>query len=93
MDREKALEELEKVNNNLTLFMKQKIALQKYIEDEDKRLKELKESNRTRAIQLQKDKTFIEEHGRERTAKEIARLMNYSERQVQRFLQKKKTTE
>lgn len=89
MDREKALEELEKVNNNLTLFMKQKMALQKYIEDEDKRLQELT-NNINRAHALKKDKQFIEEHGRERTSKEIARLMNYSERQVYRFLQNKK---
>lgn len=89
MNREKALEELEKVNNNLTLFMKQKMALQKYIEDEDKRLQELT-NNINRAHALKKDKQFIEEHGRERTSKEIARLMNYSERQIYRFLQNKK---
>lgn len=89
MNREKALEELEKVNNNLTLFMKQKKALQKYIEDEDSRLKELG-SPEVKAFRLKKDKQFIEEHGRERTSKEIARLMNYSERQIQRFLQNKK---
>lgn len=89
MNREKALEELEKVNNNLTLFMKQKAALQKYIEDENKRLQELT-SNINKAWNLKKDKKFIEEHGRERSTKEIARLMNYSERQIQRFLQNKK---
>lgn len=89
MNREKALEELEKVNNNLSLFMKQKRALQKYIEDEDKRINEIV-SNQNRAWNLKKDKKFIEEHGRERSTKEIARLMNYSERQIQRFLQNKK---
>jgi hypothetical protein len=89
MNREKALEELEKVNNNLSLFMKQKRALQKYIEDEDKRISEIV-SNQNRAWNLKKDKKFIEEHGRERSTKEIARLMNYSERQIQRFLQNKK---
>ena len=89
MNREKALEELEKVNNNLTLFMKQKMALQKYIEDENKRINEIT-NNINKAIALKKDKQFVEEHGRERTPKEIARLMNYSERQVYRFLQNKK---
>lgn len=88
MNREKALEELEKVNNNLTLFMKQKMALQKYIEDENKRINEIT-SNINKAIALKKDKQFIEEHGRERTPKEIARLMNYSERQIYRFLKEK----
>lgn len=39
-----------------------------------------------RARELKKDENFIKEYGRERTAKEIARIMNYSERQIQRFL-------
>ena len=34
-------------------------------------------------------KEFIKEHGRERTQKEVARIMNYSERQVSRFLNEK----
>jgi hypothetical protein len=89
MDREKAIEELEIVNNNLTLFMKKKRALQKYIEEENARLG-LDNSPRSKAIKLKNDKQFIEEHGRERTSKEIARLMNYSERQIRRFLQDKK---
>lgn len=89
MDREKAIEELEIVNNNLTLFMKKKRALQKYIEEENARLG-LDNSPRYKAIKLKNDKQFIEEHGRERTSKEIARLMNYSERQIRRFLQDKK---
>ena len=88
MDREKAIEELEIVNNNLTLFMKKKHALQKYIAEENARLGLI--SPRSKAIKLKNDKQFIEEHGRERTPKEIARLMNYSVRQIQRFLEDKK---
>lgn len=89
MDREKAIEELEIVNNNLTLFMKKKRALQKYIEEENARLG-LDNNPRARALKLKNDKQFIEEHGRQRTSKEIARIMNYSDRQIRRFLQDKK---
>ena len=53
MDREKAIEELEIVNNNLTLFMKKKRALQKYIEEENARLG-LDNSPRSKAIKLKK---------------------------------------
>lgn len=83
MDRKKAIEELRQVNNNLTFYMKKKRALQKYIQEEDINSPYLK------ARELRNDETFFKEHGRQRTAKEIARLMNYSERQIQRFLQQK----
>lgn len=85
MNREKAIEELREVNNMLTLFMKKKKALQNYINEENDRLKGIN-NPKSKAWELKKDKEFIEEHGRERTAKEIARLMCYSERQIQRFL-------
>lgn len=88
MNREKAVEELKEVNNNLSLFMKKKRALQKYIQEEDERLKHIS-SPIFRAKQLKNDEKFIEEHGRQRTSREIARLMNYSERQIRRFLQEK----
>ena len=85
MNREKAIEELRIVNNNLTLFMKKKRALQSYINEENDRLKKIS-SPRSKAWELKKDEDFIKEYGRERTTKEIARLMAYSERQIQRFL-------
>ena len=88
MDREKAIEELKEVNNSLSLLMKKKRALQSYIQDETDRLKEIN-SNRSKAYDLKYDKVFIEKYGRERTVKEIALIMNYSERQVQRFLKEK----
>ena len=87
MELLEAKEELRMVNSQLTFYMKKKRALQNFIQEENDRLKGIA-SPRSKAWELKKDETFIKEYGRERTAKEIARLMNYSERQVQRFLQK-----
>ena len=89
MDREKAIEELKRVNNSLSLLMKEKKALQTYIQEENDRLKNIN-SNKTKALELKYDKDFIKEYGRERTVPEIALIMNYSVRQVQRFLEKEK---
>lgn len=89
MELSEAKEELREVNIQLTLFMKKKRALQTFIQEENDRLKGIA-SPKSKAWELKIDKEFIELHGRERTAKEIARLMNYSERQVQRFLSKEK---
>ena len=85
---ESAKEELREVNNCLSLYMKKKRALHTFIQEEEDRIKNLA-SPRSRAWELKHDEDFIKEHGRERTMKEIARLMNYSERQVQRFLNEK----
>ena len=83
-----AKEELREVQNNLSLLMKKKRALHTFIQDETDRIKQLA-SPRSKAWELKHDETFIKEHGRERTQKEIARLMYYSERQVNRFLNEK----
>lgn len=88
VDLEKAKEELREVNNNLTLLMKKKRALQTFILDENDRLKKIA-SPESKAWELKHDSEFIKEHGRERTIDEVARLMGYSNRQVQRFLTKK----
>lgn len=82
--KEQALQELSKINNNLTLLMKKKKALQSFIKDEEDREKGLEP--KTWAWSLKNDEEFIKLHHRRRTSKEIARIMNYSERQVQRFL-------
>lgn len=89
MNREKAIDELKKINNSLSLLMKKKRALQTYIQNEEDRLNNIS-SPEYRARDLRNDEKFIKEHGRKRTPREIARLMNYSERQIQRFLQEKK---
>lgn len=88
VDLEKAKEELREVNNNLTLLMKKKRALQTFILDENDRLKKIA-SPESKAWELKHDSEFIKEYGRERTIEEVARLMSYSPRQVQRFLTKK----
>lgn len=85
---DKAKEELRAINNCLSLYMKKKRAIQSFIQEENDRIKSIA-SPRSKAWELKHDKIFIEEHGRERTQKEIARLMNYSERQIQRFLNEK----
>lgn len=85
---ESAKERLKEVNNCLSLFMKEKRALQDYILKENDRVKGIY-GNHTRAWELKHDETFIKEHGRERTIREIALIMNYSERQVNRFLNEK----
>lgn len=82
--KEQAMQELTKVNNNLTLLMKKKRALQEFIKSEEDRLSNT--DPRARAWSLKNDENFIKEHHRKRNNKEIARLMNYSERQIYRFL-------
>lgn len=88
VDLEKAKEELREVNNNLTLLMKKKRALQTFILDENDRLKKIA-SPKSKAWELKHDSEFIKEFGRERTIEEVAKLMSYSPRQIQRFLTKK----
>lgn len=88
VDLEKAKEELREVNNNLTLLMKKKRALQTFILDENDRLKKIA-SPESKAWELKHDSEFIKEFGRERTIEEVARLMSYSPRQIQRFLTNK----
>ena len=89
MNRKKAIKELRKVNNELAYLKKQKKSLIEYINKENDRLKGIA-SPQSKAWELKKDSNFIAEHGRERTSKEIGRLMGYSERQIQRFLNNKK---
>ena len=85
---ESAKEELREINNVLTLYHKKKNVIQRFIEEENNRIKGIA-SPKARAWELQNDPKFIADHGRQRTAKEVARLMDYSLRQVQRFLEKK----
>lgn len=82
--KEQAIQELTKINNNLTLLMKKKRALQDFIRSEEDRLNNT--DPRVIAWALKNDEEFIQLHHRKRNNKEIARLMNYSERQVYRLL-------
>lgn len=85
---EDAKEELREINNVLSFYMKKKKAIQNYIQEENDRLKGIA-SPKSKAWELKHDKDFVKEHGRERTIEEVARLMCYSSRQIQRFLTKK----
>ena len=85
MELLEAKEELKEVKSQLTLYMKKKKALQDFIEEENKRLKQYTDP-KLRAYSLKKDEEFIKLYSRERTTKEIGRIMGYSERQIQRFL-------
>ena len=85
MELLEAKEELKEVNRQLTLYMKKKKALQDFIEEENKRLKQYTDP-KLKAYSLKNDEEFIKLYGRKRTAREIGYIMNYSERQVQRFL-------
>lgn len=87
-DLNKAKEELREINNVISCYMKKKRAVQNYILEENDRMKNIS-SPETKAWELKHDTRFIEEHGRERTIEEVARLMGYSIRQVQRFLKEK----
>lgn len=87
---EQANIELREINNVLSCYMKKKRAVQNFIQEENDRVKGIA-SPMSKAWELKHDTVFIEEHGRERTIEEVARLMNYSPRQVQRFLNKKDT--
>jgi vacuolar-type H+-ATPase subunit E/Vma4 len=82
------MQELIKVNNNLTLLMKKKKALQSFIKSEEDRLEGI--DPRERAYLLLYDEEFIKLHHRKRKIKEIGQIMGYSERQVNRLLQIKK---
>lgn len=85
---EEAKKELQEINNVLSCYMKKKKAIQTFIQEENDRVKDIA-SPKNKAWLLKHDTTFIEEHGRERTFDEVARLMNYSPRQVRRFLKEK----
>lgn len=85
---EEATEELREINNVLSCYMKKKKAIQSFIQEENDRVKHIT-SSETKAWELKHDTKFIAEHGRERTIEEVARLMNYSPRQVLRFLKEK----
>ena len=82
------MQELIKVNNNLTLLMKKKKALQSFIKSEEDRLEGI--DPRERAYLLLYDEEFIKLHHRKRKIKEVGQIMGYSERQINRLLQIKK---
>lgn len=88
LTKESAIEELKEVNNHLSFWMKKKRALQTFIQDENDRELNLS-SPIAKAWQLYNDPEFIKTYGRKRKQEEVALLMGYSVRQVNRFLKEK----
>ena len=91
MTIESAKEEIKAINNQMTLYMKKKKALQYFIEQETNRLigvKSLKEE----IIDLYNDPKFIKEHGRKRYYWEIGNIVGYSQSSIQRIMNEEKKT-
>ena len=64
--------------------MKEKKAIQKYIESEHNRLMGIK-SIETKIYELREDPDFIKKNGRKRYYWEIGNIVGYSERTIKRF--------
>ena len=81
--------ELQSINNKITLLMKKKKAIQKFIKDETDRLTGIK-SLETKIIELYNDPQFIKEHGRKRYYWEIGQIVGYSQSSIQRIFDNQK---
>ena len=89
---ETATERLAEINNQLTLLMKEKKAIQNYIEEENNRKIGLK-SFKSRAYELREDSDFIEKHGRKRYYWEIGNELGYCEKSISRLFNEDKNIE
>lgn len=85
---ESATKELEQIDIQLNLLHKKKRAIKNFILEEEDRMKGIA-SPRTKAWVLKHDIDFIAKKGRERTLDEVADIMCYSKKQVQRYLKEK----
>ena len=81
--------ELQDINNQLTLLMKKKKAIQEYIQAETDRLKGVKSLEHT-IMELYNDTDFIEKNGRRRYYWEIGQIVGYSQSTIQQFFSKQK---
>lgn len=81
--------ELQDINNQLTLLMKKKKAIQEYIKEETDRLMGIK-SVGTKMEELLNDPEFIKAHGRKRYYWEIGQIVGYSQSAVQQYFSKTK---
>lgn len=75
---------LAEINNQMTLLMKEKKAIQHYIEEENNRKIGLK-SFKSRAYELREDPEFIKMHGRKRYYWEIGNELGYCEKSISRL--------
>lgn len=81
--------ELQEINNQLTLLMKKKKAIQEYIQEETNRMTGIK-SVEDKIIELYNDPEFIQKNGRRRYYWEIGQIVGYSQSSIQQFFSKLK---
>lgn len=81
--------ELQEINNQLTLLMKKKKAIQDYIKEETNRMTGIK-SVEDKIIELYNDPEFIQKNGRRRYYWEIGQIVGYSQSSIQQFFSKLK---
>lgn len=77
-------ERLIHVKNEIRLLVKEKKAIEHYIESENNRLVGLN-GIKDRVYQLREDPDFIKEHGRKRYYWEIGNIVGYSEKSIKRI--------
>ena len=82
---------LAEINNQITLLMKEKKAIQRYIEDEINRNMGVK-SLKNQIYDLYNDPDFIQKNGRKRYYWEIGNIVGYSQSSIQRFFDEEKKT-
>lgn len=81
--------ELLEINNQLTLLMKKKKAIQEYLKEETDRMMGVK-SVENKIMELYNDPDFIEKNGRRRYYWEIGQIVGYSQSSIQQFFSKQK---
>lgn len=81
--------ELQAINNQLTLLMKKKKAIQEYIQEETNRKLGIK-SVESKILELYNDPEFIEKNGRRRYYWEIGQIVGYSQSSIQQYFSKLK---
>lgn len=82
---------LAEINNQITLLMKEKKAIQHYIEEETNRLIGVK-SLKNQIFDLYNDPDFIQKNGRKRYYWEIGNIVGYSQSSIQRVFDEEKKT-
>lgn len=83
--------ELQDINNQLTLLMKKKKAIQEYLEKETNKMMGIK-SKETQILELYNDPKFIKDNGRRRYYWEIGNIVGYSQSAIQQFFSEQKKT-
>lgn len=84
-------EELKKINNQMTLLMKKKKAIQEYLKQENDKIIGIN-SIEEKIMDLYEDREFIKKNGRKRYYWEIGNIVGYSSRSIQRFFDNQKKT-